>query len=88
MIFSTKVQGIPCRCKVLAYSPGTAAKLEGPPERCEPAEPPEFEYQLLDRTGHPAPWLQKKVTPADEDRLFEEYQVSQLEERYGYSPYS
>jgi hypothetical protein len=29
----------------------------------------EIEFDVLDRNGRPAPWLEKKLTPADIDRI-------------------
>lgn len=61
-----RVAGIPCQVRVLwaeAYRP---AYLWGPPERCYPAEGPECEWEITDRRGRHAPWLEKKLT--DQDR--------------------
>ena len=84
MIFDTKVAGIPCQCKVTHYLSGKPAYIEGPPENAEEAEPEEFEYVILDRRGRPAPWLQRKVTPADDERLLEEFHTTVLEDKHGY----
>ena len=86
MIFDTKVAGIPCQCQVLYYQAGKPAYIEGPPENATEAEPEEFEYEILDRKGRPAMWLQKKITPADDERLLEEFHVTVLEEKHGWVP--
>jgi hypothetical protein len=33
----------------------------------------EFDYTVCDRRGRPAPWLEKKLTRADEARIHDEY---------------
>lgn len=84
MIFNTKVAGIPCQCHVTCHHPGKPAYIEGPPENATEAEPEGFEYEILDRKGRQALWLQKKITPADDDRLLEEFHVTNLEDKHGY----
>jgi hypothetical protein len=86
MIFDTKVAGIPCQCSVTHYLPGTPEYINGLPENCYPAEPEEFEFDILDRRGKPALWLEKKLTPADHERLLEEFHVTNLEDKHGYCP--
>ena len=71
MIFKTTVAGIPCQCEVLYYHPARPMKIFGSGKGdCEPPEPEEFEFQLLDRKGYPAPWLENKLTNSMEDKLF------------------
>ena len=70
MIFDTKVHGIPCQCRVVAYKPSLPMLVYG--SGFGDAAPPEeehFEYEILDRRGHVAPWLAQYVTEADEQRL-------------------
>jgi hypothetical protein len=45
----------------------------------DPPEPEEFEFTILDRRGRPAPWLERKLTEADSDRLLAEYLERQHE---------
>lgn len=85
MQFDTKVNGIPCICKVTHYSPYKPMRITGPGMGdCDPPEYEEFEFELLDRKGYSAPWLQKKVTRAIEDDLLEEYHLEVTGQRYGY----
>lgn len=75
MIFPTNVQGIPCQCEVIsmtAYDPG---RTTGPVERCYPPEGGEIEFLILDRQGYHAPWLERKLTSADQARIEEEIHV-------------
>ena len=72
MIFETRICGIPCQCEVLMYhnDPG---RTYGPPENCYPPEF-EFEYQILDRKGYRAEWLERKITDSIEADLITEYE--------------
>ena len=83
MIFNTKVNHIPCLCKVILYVPSLPAILKGP-DNSYPAEPAEFEFELLDLNERRAQWLDKYLTPAVEERLLEEYQLTVDAERFGY----
>ena len=83
MIFDTRVNGIPCVCKVLEYTPYIPMQVYGP--GMGDAHPPEsevFEFALLDRSNKPAPWLEKYVTEAVSDRLLEEYRIMELADYY------
>lgn len=85
MQFQTKVAGIPCQCRVLAYSPGSPMRITGSGfGDAEPPEHEEFDFEILDRKGYKASWLKKKLTPEDEARLLEEYNLECLGERLGY----
>ena len=74
MIFPTHVAGIPCQCEVLEYRPYQPMRITG--SGYGDSEPPEdevFEFRLLDMTGYPAAWLEKKVTDAIVRHLKAEY---------------
>lgn len=73
-IISTRVAGIPCLIGVTDY--GFCAYISGPPERCYPGDP--IEYDVLDMRERPAPWLAAKLTPADASRI-----VEMIEQRGG-----
>jgi hypothetical protein len=73
--FATTVQGIPCQCRVTHYSPVIPAQLYGPPENCYPEEGGELDFELLDRKGNRAHWLEAKMSPKDEARIKEEAAV-------------
>ena len=49
-----------------------------------PPEPGEFEYEILDRRGSRARWLEKYITPAVDERLAEEHAVMQMADYYGH----
>lgn len=73
MEFETRIAGIPCICHVTHYTPVIPGRFSGPPEDCYPDEGGEFEFEVLDRNGRPAPWLERKLTSEDEDRLYQEF---------------
>jgi hypothetical protein len=68
----TTVCGIPCIVKVLNWEPYVPAKTGGPPEYCYPAEGGYGDWQVCDRKGRPAPWLEAKMTDRDRNVLEEE----------------
>jgi len=86
MIFTTKVNGIPCKCRVDHFVPGVPMRVYGTDMGdADPPEPPEFTYTLLDRSGRPAPWLEKYVTVEVYSRLLEEFEVEMKNDYY--NPY-
>jgi hypothetical protein len=71
--FESKVQGIPCIIRVdyacvvkgsYSYNAASDYDYHGYTD---------FEYTICDRRGRPAPWLERKATQADHDRIYEEY---------------
>lgn len=71
-MFESTIAGIPCQIEIENFQPIIPAKLSGPPEDCYPEEGGEVEYSVLDRRGYPAPWLERKLTRADEQRIEQE----------------
>ena len=69
--FNSTVSGIPCIIKVTEYT-NVPARISGLWENSSPAEF-EFEYEVFDRKGYRALWLEEKLMPADDDRLAEEF---------------
>lgn len=63
------VAGIPCTIEVVSVSPGYAARIHGDPDDCYPGEEPEILFRVCDTKGRSAPWLARKVTPADIARI-------------------
>lgn len=68
MIFTTKINGIPCLCQVTIY---------------QAPEPETVEYEILDRRGCPAPWLAQRMTQDDDYRLMDEYKAAWFANKYG-----
>lgn len=85
MIFDTKIAGIPCQCRVSHYTPAVPMRVYGPGMGdADAPESADFEYEILDRKGYPAPWLEKKITSRIEDDLFEEIHLACMADRHGY----
>ena len=74
MEFHTTVFGIPCICKVLSYTEAKPMIIHGSGfGDCHPPEAEEFQYELLDRKGYTAPWIQNKMTSIQENQLKKEF---------------
>ena len=71
----TRIAGIPCKVRVIHFTPRVPAQLTGLPENCYPEEGGEIEFTVLDRKGYRAPWIEKKLTKDDVERIEREYEV-------------
>ncbi len=65
----SRISGTPCRIVVTYWEPYVPAKVSGPPEYCYPAEGGYGEWEVRDRRGRPAPWLERKMTEEDRERI-------------------
>lgn len=66
----TRIAGIPCQAQITHISGRyVPAKTNADPDDCYPASYPEVEWEVLDRKGYAAPWLAKKMTTEDMDRI-------------------
>lgn len=63
----TTVVGIPCKVKVTYTTKYIPESYSGP------AEGGDFEFELLDKKGYRARWLEKKLTKDDVERIEKEY---------------
>ncbi len=59
--FEFRLKGIPCIVCVTNYSPEIPAKLNGHPDTWDAPDPGELEFELYDRKGYRAEWLEDKV---------------------------
>ena len=79
--FETTVCGIPCGVRVTSFTgarPWRQHTFRGAgPGDCDPPEPEDFEYILLDRKGYPAEWLEDKMTARDRSELESEISANQ-----------
>lgn len=70
--FNSTISGIPCIIRVIHYDKYIPASVSGLPEESYPAEGGTSDWIVLDRRGHRARWLEKKLTRNDLDRIDEE----------------
>jgi len=75
MIFTSKVCGIPCQIQVTYFQPYSPGQFTAAPEDCYYNEPAAVEFEVLDRRGRSAPWLQKKLTAAETERIEQEVEA-------------
>jgi hypothetical protein len=64
----TRISGIPCSVEVTSFSPYRCNR-RGHIDHWLPDEMPEIEWTVCDSKGRPAPWLEKKLTPAERRRI-------------------
>ena len=60
---ATQIAGIPCQLRVTYWEDTIPATWY------TPAEGGDMEFEVLDRRGYPAPWLERKLDAADRQRL-------------------
>lgn len=80
MIIDAEVYGIPCLVEVTRYVAPTAPVVCGAVDEADPGYPGEVEFNVLDRRGRPAPWLDRLVD--DDDRCVIEQRVIGLMEEH------
>lgn len=83
--FEHRVCGIPCIVAVTSWEAYVPAKTYGPPENCHPEEGGCGEWEIRDRRGRPAAWLERKMSEEERERIDElvfEYMESQRDEFY------
>jgi hypothetical protein len=66
-VYKVRVCGIPARADVTYFYAGSAGRYCGPPDRCYPAEAEEVSFELYDRRGYRAQWLERKLDAAGDD---------------------
>lgn len=76
--FETAVAGIPCRIGITAWEPHRPGRFSAAPEYCYPDDGGYGEWEVLDRNGRRAPWLERKLTANETDHI--EEQVFELME--------
>lgn len=68
LTISCRVQGIPAQARLLSYSPFRDGR-RGHIDSWLPDEEEQLEYEILDRRGYFAPWLERKLTPEDREAI-------------------
>lgn len=81
---NTSVAGIPCTVEVLTYLNVPGSHSYHAASDLDYYGYSEVEWTLCDRRGRPAPWLERKLTPADEDRILQDIDdhYTQLQDNY------
>lgn len=74
VVSESRIQGIPCLVVVTAYSPAVPSNRNVDPDR-DPYDPGCFEFEVYDRKGYHAPWLEEKMDDDDVDRFFQEFRA-------------
>jgi hypothetical protein len=69
--FKTRVDNIPCICRVTWYQPADDTPVNS--TTISPPDEEEFEFELLDRKGKPANWLNRKINHEIEAELLAQY---------------
>lgn len=85
MQFTTQIKGIPCICEVTRHFPYRPMRVYG--SGMGDCTEPEYEYiefDILDRKGYRARWLEAKMTKEDHQRMLEEFHLETTGQRYGY----
>ena len=60
-----RIQGIPCLIEVTSYRKVKGSYSYNAPSDWDYYGYTEMEYEILDRLGYKAPWLENKVTQSD-----------------------
>ena len=68
MEFESNVCGIPCIIRVTNYDHYQPAFISN----CYPAEGGRGDWEVLDRSGRPAPWLERKLNDRERSRIDDE----------------
>lgn len=69
----TYIAGIPCQIVVTHAHRQKGSYSYNAPSDWDYYGYDEFEFDVYDRRGYPAPWLEKKMTDKDYDRIKEEW---------------
>lgn len=72
-MFDSRIAGIPCQIKVTYAQKGHSARIYGDPNDCYEACGDEFEFEVYDRKGYRAKWLEKKLTDSDHEKIMNDY---------------
>ena len=70
-MLSTRIAGIPCLVQLTHYSPYRDNR-RGHIDSWLPDDPEEIEFEVCDRNGRPAPWLERKLTEKETARIEQE----------------
>lgn len=66
---TTIKHGLPCLVRLISYTPGYPERIRADPNDSYEGCPEEVEWELLTTKGQRAKWMDKFLTPADEERI-------------------
>jgi hypothetical protein len=72
-MFASYVSGIPCQINVTYHAKVKGSFSLNAPSDWDYYGYSEFEFEVYDRKGYRAKWLERKLTSDDEARIEEEY---------------
>ena len=75
-LFETQIQGIPCQIHVTDCTVVKGSYSYHAASDWDYYGYTEFDFEVYDRKGYPAAWLERKMTDADRSRIQEEYMTS------------
>jgi hypothetical protein len=69
IIIESSINGIPCQIKVTSYNRVKGSMSYNAPSDMDYYGYTEMEWEILDRKGYPASWLEKKISDRENDRI-------------------
>ena len=78
--FESTVCGIPCKIHITEWEMYMPSVIRADPGDSHPEEGGYGNWEVLDRRGRPAPWLEKKLTDRERDRIDNEV-FNQMEDQ-------
>lgn len=79
-IIQTRLAGIPCQIAVSNFQRVKGSYSYDAPSDLDYYGFVEYDYQVLDRRGRPAPWLEKKVSKDEICDVIAEYFENELDD--------
>lgn len=79
-IIQTRLAGIPCQIAVSNFKRVKGSYSYNAPSDADFYGYTDYDYEVLDRRGRPAPWLEKKVSQADiDEKIMEQYNRNRID---------
>ena len=79
-IIQTRLAGIPCQIAVTGFRRVEGSYSYNAPSDADFYGYTDYDYEVLDRRGRPAPWLEKKVSQADiDEKIMEQYNRNRID---------
>ena len=82
MQIESRISGIPCIIRVTYFDGVAGSYSYNAPSDMDYYGYTESEWEVLDRNGRPAAWLERKLTDADRSRIDQEIEEAMTEDAY------